>query len=208
MYDVPGRVVMRDPDAVPTYGNEAGRHLLEEAVHVHAGPLVVVTAHPACFRGAVLLHRLLEGFFGGQRKRRLLDVEKDADLTVADRGIALPVFLREIVVLFTGNPVLPIRLALVFIPVVPDERNTFLSGLDCFIAFLGPGKGRIQVGLVSVPVAVESEDKRVERGDRDISGIKSRSTLSVCIEKAAAFRACPLQRFGQQFLLALRGILF
>jgi hypothetical protein len=88
------------------------------------------------------------------------------------------------------------------------ERNTFLSGLDGFIAFLGSGKGRIQVGLVSVPVAVERKDKRVERGDRDISGIKSRSGLSVCVEKAAAFRACLLQRFGQQFPLALRGILF
>ena len=75
MNNVPGSVVMRDPDAVPTDRNEAFRHLLEEAVHIHPGPLVIVTVHPAGLCGAVLLHRLLEGFFGGQRKRRLLDVE-------------------------------------------------------------------------------------------------------------------------------------
>ena len=55
--------------------------------------------------------------------------------------------------------------ALELIPVVPDERNALFAGLDCLVAFLGSREGRIQVGLVSVPITMQCKDKCIEGGN-------------------------------------------
>ena len=122
---VPLGVIMCHAGSVHTNIHEVVAHLQDEVIDGYLGGGRL--DFPTVCQPAIGLDFLVKGFLIDHRKGCLLDVEKDAHLSVADDLVVRLLFRRQCLVVFTANLHVRILLALVLVPVVPIERNTFLT---------------------------------------------------------------------------------
>ena len=165
MDDVLPAVIVCDSDPVSTDRREIFADSFQELIDCHAEFLVILLGFSSFGCRTVLFHGLLEGCFIGQRKRRLLDIEKRADLLVTDRSVSFLLFFGKGVVFLAGYDPFLVRTVPEGIPVVPYERNASLSGLNAVTAFPSFSERGIEIGLKPAPVAVQGQRKGVESRD-------------------------------------------
>ena len=122
---VPLGVIMCHAGSVHTNIHEVVTHLQDEVIDGYLGGGRL--DFPTVCQPAIGLDLLVKGFLIDHRKGCLLDVEQDAYLSVADDLVVRLLFRRKCLVVFTANLHVRIFLALVLVPVVPIERNTFLT---------------------------------------------------------------------------------
>ena len=209
MDDILPAVVMRDSDPVPADWREVLADYFQEVIDSHPELLVILLGFPTFRCRSVLLQGLLEGFFIGYRKRRLLDIEKRADLTVTDRGESLLLLFGKGVVFLTGYGPFLIGTVTELIPTVPHEGYAFLPGLHVVTAFLGFRERDVKIGPESSPVAVKGEGEGIECGN-GCPGFRIEepgSGLALRIEKDAAVGGS-VKGLREEFLPAVQCILF
>ena len=178
----------------------------EKEVDVDARLLVIPGG--AVLLCPMLLDCLSEGLRVSEWEGGLFDIEERMDLTVADRGVLRLLLGRELVVLLLRDSASLFCFAPVFVPPVPDERDSLLAGLHALAPLFGAGVRRVQVRMVSSPVTVEREDEGVEGRDTRLAGIEPRGCLARLVKQVPVFRAGTLEGLGQKFLLALCRMLF
>ena len=175
-------VIMRHTCAVLTDIHEVVLHLLKESVDAPMQLLVLLIAVPSVFHRAVFLQGRSVSSFVSHWQEGLVDIEEHTYLTVLHSLVLLLVLVRQFCVCLLGDDIVGIVAVDVLIPIVIQERHTFLMLPHALTPCLRFGELRKQIALATLGIGVKGKDKGIERTDRKALGIELRIEFAACIQ--------------------------